>query len=287
MKEFTGRVAVITGAASGIGRAIAERCAQEGMKVVLADIEAGALEKAEAALRASGATTLSVITDVSRADSVVNLADRTYEAFGAAHLLFNNAGVGGGGFVWENSLADWEWVLGVNLMGVIHGVRAFVPRMLAQGEEAHIVNTASVAGLTSPPGMSAYSVSKHGVVNLSEILHHELTLIGANIKVSALCPGFVKTRILESERNRPNGFAPVQDTSTPSAVREAIRQGVEAGMPPEEVASCVFEAIRQECFYILTHPEYKVAIRQRMEGILNERTPSNPHERTAKVEPLS
>ena len=275
MKEFTGKVAVITGAASGIGRAIAERCAQEGMKVVLADVEAGALERAEAELQASGATTLAVLTDVASADSVASLADKVYEAFGGAHLLFNNAGVGGGGFVWENSLADWEWVLGVNLMGVIHGVRAFVPRMLAQGEEGYIVNTASVAGLTSSPGMSAYSVSKHGVVNLSEILHHELALVSANIRVSALCPGFVKTHILESERNRPGDTSP--ETAN-SAIRDAIRQGVEAGIAPEQVANSVFEAIQEERFYILTHPEYKTAIRQRMEGILNEKTPSNPHD---------
>jgi|SRR5579871_2471588 len=277
MREFTGRVAVITGAASGIGRALAERCALEGMRVVLADIEAAALQQTEAELRAKGATTLAVVTDVSRAESVAALADKAWETFGAVHLLCNNAGVGGGSSVWETNLEDWEWILGVNLWGVIHGVRTFVPRMLAQDTEGSIVNTASVAGLISSPGLVVYKVAKHGVVTLSETLCHELALRQSKLKVSVLCPGFVNTRILESERNHPGGPRP-SGAMNPidAAIRESVRQGIESGIPPAEVADAVFTAIQEEKFYILTHPEYKAAIRLRMEDILEERTPTNP-----------
>jgi len=277
MQEFTGKVAVITGAASGIGRALADRCAQEGMRVVLADIEALPLRQAEAEMKASGATTLAVETDVSRHQDVADLAQRTLDTFGAVHLLFNNAGVGGGGSVWGSSLEDWEWILGVNLWGVIHGVRTFTPLMLAQDTEGHIVNTASVAGLISAPGMGIYKVSKHGVVSLSETLSHELALRQAKVKVSVLCPGFVNTRILDSARNRPAG-SPVPDTLEPAdaAVREIVRQGIETGIPPNQVADIVFAAIREEKFYILTHPEYGAAIQLRMEDILQERNPTDP-----------
>src|SRR4051812_40433940 len=174
MKDFKSRVAVITGAASGIGRALAERCASAGMKVVLADVEPGALAEAEASLRAGGGTTLAVRTDVSQAKDVEALAQQTLKAFGAVHLLCNNAGVATSGLAWESSLPDWEWVLGVNLWGVIHGVRSFVPIFLAQGTECHIVNTASMSGLVSFPRCSLYGVTKHGVVTLSETLHHDL-----------------------------------------------------------------------------------------------------------------
>lgn len=275
MKEFAGKVAVITGAASGIGRALAEHCAQEGMKVVLADVETDALLKAEAELSALGTTVLSVLTDVSQAKSVANLANRAFEKFGAVHLLFNNAGVGGGGSIWDTTLEDWDWVLGVNLWGVIHGVREFVPKMLAQGAEGYIINTASVAGLLSAPGLGAYNVSKHGVVTLSETLWHELNQMGANVKVSVLCPGFVKTRILESHRNRPAGTPPVY---ADSAVRGAILKGMETAISPAQVAKTVFEALREERFYILTHLHYNATIRQRMEAILHENPPSNLHE---------
>ncbi len=202
MKEFKGKVAVITGAASGIGFGLAERCAQEGMKVVLADIEKGALAKAEKDIKAIGATTLAVKTDVSKADDVEVLAKKTLDTFGAVHLLFNNAGVGIYSTVWETTLADWEWVLGVKLWGVIYGIHFFVPIMIKQGTECHIVNTSGAGGLIS--GMySPYAIANHGVTVLSEMLYRELAQKGHDIGVSVLCPGFVKTRTMDSERNRP------------------------------------------------------------------------------------
>ena len=275
MREFQDKVAVITGAASGIGRALADRCVQEGMKVVLADVEVPALAKTEASMKSSGASVLAVRTDVSQARDVEALAQKTLEVFGAVHLLCNNAGVAGRAApIWESTLADWEWVLGVNLWGVIHGVRVFVPLMLAQDTECHIVNTASMAGLISCPGLGGYKVTKHGVVSLSETLHHELVERGAKVKASVLCPGIVHTRIMESARNRP-GHAPATESLDPAsgAGWEALCQLVPAGMPPAQVADAVFQALRTDQFYILTHPEGKEHIRTRMEDILQERNP--------------
>jgi NAD(P)-dependent dehydrogenase (short-subunit alcohol dehydrogenase family) len=277
MKEFKGKVAVITGAASGIGRALADRCVQEGMKAVLADVEAEALAKTEASLKASGATVLAVQTDVSQARDVAALAQKTLEVFGAVHLLCNNAGVGTEAAIWESTLDEWEWVVGVNLWGVIHGVRAFVPLMLAQDTECHIVNTASVAGLISGPGLGAYKVTKHAVVSLSETLYHELAERGARVGVSVLCPGIVNTRIMESARNRPGNLAATAPLYPASAARwEALARLVPAGMPPVQVADAVFAAVRKDQFYILTLPEGKDSIRMRMEDILQERSPTRP-----------
>ena len=277
MKDFKDKVAVITGAASGIGRALAERCVQEGMKAVLADVEAEPLATAEASLKASGATVLAVQTDVSQVRDVEALAQKTMEAFGAVHVLCNNAGVGTEAAVWESTLAEWEWIVGVNLWGVVHGVRVFVPLMLAQDAECHIVNTASTAGLISGPGLGAYKVTKHGVVTLSETLHHELAERGAKVKVSVLCPGIVNTRIMESARNRPGDLAPTGPRGPASEERwEALRRLVPAGMPAAQVADAVFEALRKDRFYILTHPEGKEAVRTRMEDILQERNPTPP-----------
>ncbi len=280
MKAFQGKVAVVTGAASGIGRALAERCAQEGMKIVLADIEGQALLQASGDLAAQGAQTLAVPTDVSQAGDVETLARKAFETYSAVHLLFNNAGVGAGTTAWESTLADWEWVLGVNLWGVIHGIHFFVPRMLDQHSEGHIVNTASMAGLISGPGQGVYKVSKLGVVTLSETLYHELTLRGASIKVSVLCPGFVNTRIMDSQRNRPVRLQNAPDGQKSSAqnvaVLQRIQQAFREGMPPQHVADLVFGAIREERFYILTHPELKGAIQTRMEDILQEGNPTLP-----------
>ena len=278
MKEFQGKVAVVTGAASGIGRALAERCAQEGMRVVLAGINEQTLMQASQELKAEGASVLAVQTDVSKAGDVEALAQKAFDTYGAVHLLFNNAGVGAGTIIWESTLADWEWTMDVNLWGVIHGIRAFVPRMIAQDTEGHIVNTASIAGLTSGPGLGIYKVTKYGVVTLSETLYHELALRGAKIKTSVLCPGFVKTRIMDGDRNRParlqNDPAEVKMGPESVALIQFMLQAVEAGMSPEQVADIAFQAIRDETFYILTHPETKEAIRVRMEDILQERNPT-------------
>lgn len=282
MQEFKGKVAVVTGAASGIGRSLAERCAREGMKVVLADVEEKALAKTEAEMEAAGATVLAVPTDVAKPDDVEALARGAFRAFGAVHLLCNNAGVGTGTSVWETTLNDWQWTLGVNLWGIIHGARAFIPAMLDQDTECHIVNTASIQGLLSyHPLTASYQVTKHAVVALSEQLHHELAQRGAKIKVSVLCPGWVKTRIGDSGRNRPaalqNGPAPAP---APSPACEAAYQqccrALEDGAPPEQVAEAVFKAIRDERFYILPHPEWKAAVQTRMEDILKERNPTIP-----------
>jgi NAD(P)-dependent dehydrogenase (short-subunit alcohol dehydrogenase family) len=279
MKEFKGKVAVVTGAASGIGRAIAERCAQEGMNVVLADVEEPALVQTEQELRAGGATVLAVRTDVSKAGDVESLAQKTVDAFGAVHVLFNNAGVvGEGATVWGSTLADWEWVMGVNLWGVIHGIHTFVPLMLKQDAECHIVNTASVAGLTSGPTWGIYMVTKHGVVSLSETLYYELAERGARIKVSVLCPGWVNTRIMDSDRNRPAELRN-EPSSRPMDPKvqvglQAALQAVQTGLSPQHVAECVFDAIRNDTFYIITPPDLKPGIRQRMEAILEGRNPA-------------
>jgi NAD(P)-dependent dehydrogenase (short-subunit alcohol dehydrogenase family) len=272
MKEFKGKVAVITGAASGIGRAIAERCAREGMQVVLADVEDKALAQAEEEISAAGATVLAVLTDVSKADAVEALARKTLDAFGGVHLLCNNAGVGAGSTVWESTLNDWTWVMGVNLWGVIHGLRTFVPIMLNQGTEGHIVNTSSVAGLIPFHAGAAYHATKHAVVALSEKLYYDMALRGGKIKVSVLCPGWVRTRIMEAGRNRPAELAddPDEMVVTPEmlATAEEYRQACETGMPPQEVADQVFQAIKDERLYILTHPEFTPIVQARMETIV-------------------
>jgi NAD(P)-dependent dehydrogenase (short-subunit alcohol dehydrogenase family) len=268
MNEFPGKVAVVTGAASGIGRAIAAQAAREGMRLVLADIEAGPLERTVAELRAAGAAVLAVPTDVSRAEQVAALAARALAAYGAVHLLFNNAGVATGGPIWEQPLAEWEWVMGVNLWGVVHGIRAFVPLMLAQDDAGYIVNTASIAGLVTAPALGIYTVTKHAVVALSEVLAAELAQRDAHITVSVLCPSWVRTRIMEAGRNRPAAIQPPVSPGDDPAGSAAIHQLIDSGMPPEQVAEEVFAAIRGERFYILTHPETKAWIRRRMETIL-------------------
>lgn len=274
MKELREKVAVVTGAASGIGRAMAERFAREGMKVVLADVEEEPLRAAQSAI---GKGSIAVRTDVSKADQVEALHARAMEAFGAVHVLCNNAGVGVGGPMWMHGLADWEWILGVNLWGVIHGVRTFVPGMIARGE-GHVVNTASVAGMISTAAMGPYCVTKHGVVTLSECLHHDLTTFaGGVVKVSVLCPGFVKTRIAESERNRPNALEPKKQgdpSPTETMMQQMIASAIAAGIAPDEVAEKVVRAIRDERFYVFTHPKLKGAIKRRMDEILEDSTPT-------------
>jgi NAD(P)-dependent dehydrogenase (short-subunit alcohol dehydrogenase family) len=281
MQEFQGKVAVVTGAASGIGRALAERFAAEGMKVVLADVETEALAEVEAELRGRDAAVLAVPTDVAQGAQVEELARRTLDAFSAVHILCNNAGVaGGGGPIWEATEADWRWVLGVNLWGVIHGIRVFVPIMLAQEDEGHIVNTASVLGLTSGPGGGPYGVSKHAVVRITEGLHHDLMVRGAKLRASVLCPGMIATRITLSHRNRPPELQNPMDEETARRFAEQRRQAharfTQFGMPPARVADIVIDAIRAEKFYILTHPNVKEGVRTRLEDILEERNPVPP-----------
>jgi NAD(P)-dependent dehydrogenase (short-subunit alcohol dehydrogenase family) len=278
MKDFQGKVAVITGGASGLGRAMAERFAAEGMSIVLADIEPEALARAEAEMKAAGARVIGVRTDVSKAAEVEALAQQTLKAFGGVHLLANNAGVAEGGNVWDNTVADWEWVLGVNMWGVIHGVRVFTPIMLEQGSEGHIINTASVAGLISPPGMGIYCVSKHAVVTLSECLHHDLAQKTDKIKCSVLCPAYVPTGIADSGRNRPAELnQPRQKTAADLALDASLKKAVQSGkLSAADVAQKVYEAVRDERFYILTHPKIKPSIQWRMEDLLQDRNPTNP-----------
>ena len=276
MKRLRDRVAVVTGAASGIGLALAERFVAEGMKVVMADIEAPALAAAAEGLRRTGATLLSTQVDVSRPEDVERLARETYEAFGAAHVLCNNAGVAVLGAVHEHSLADWQWVINVNLWGVIHGLRAFLPRMLGGGDEGHIVNTASMAGLTTAPFMSVYDVTKHGVVALSESLYKEMQVTGAPIGVSVVCPGLIQTNIMRSSRNRPEALAEAGKAG-PAAETfgQALADRLAGGYPPSEVAEQVVQGIREGRFYIVpAQPEVKAGIAIRAQDLLALRNPT-------------
>jgi NAD(P)-dependent dehydrogenase (short-subunit alcohol dehydrogenase family) len=276
MRSLSWRVAVVTGAASGIGRALAGRCAAEGMKVVLADVEAAPLQEAAGRLEKDGAETLAVVTDVASAESVDALARRSVEAFGAVHLVCNNAGVFAGGSVWDMPLADFEWVVGVNVFGVLHGIRSFVPILLEQGGEGHIVNTASMAAVTATPYNGPYTMSKHAVLSLSETLFLELRARRAEIGVSVLCPELVATGIGDSARNRPASLA----RSGPShaerdLVEKALRAGVQTGIPPERIADRALEAVRNDRFYVLCPEEdpWRDACNARLDDIRHARNP--------------
>lgn len=273
MQDLQSKVAVVTGAASGIGRALAGAFAAEGMRLVLADVETNALDEAAAALRAKGAEVHAVVTDVSDAAQVDRLADRAFEACGAVDVLCNNAGIAVSGLSWEQSIADWQWILGVNLWGVIHGLRSFVPRMLAQGTDGHIVNTASVAGLTSNPFMGAYNVTKHGVVTLSETLEKELRMTNTKLHVSVLCPGFVKTGISDSDRNRPAALREANVAPRRGDLEAVVRHAIETGLDPAEVARQVVAAIRAERFYVLTHQELVPHVKTRCDEVVEQKNP--------------
>jgi NAD(P)-dependent dehydrogenase (short-subunit alcohol dehydrogenase family) len=285
MKEFKGKVAVITGAASGIGRGIAERCVREGMKVVLADIDEANLRKAETELKASGASVLGVRTDVSKRSDVELLARQALDAFDQVHLLFNNAGVAAGGPPWEATWNDWEWVIGVNFWGVLHGVKVFTPLMLAQNTEGHIVNTSSTAGLIVGGISAPYSVAKHAVAALSESLFLTLQQRKSLLKVSLLCPGLVRTDIVNAERHRPEELRnePVEMTAEMRASLAAFKAALDLSMPPAQVAGVVFDAIQKEQFYILTHPEWTEVIQLRTENLLRMENPQNPAATVAKL----
>ncbi len=276
MKKLKGKVAAVTGAASGLGRAMALALADEGMDVALADVDELNLTAVADEVQEKGVRAITLKVDVSQAAQVDAFRDQTIARLGAVHLVCNNAGVSPLGAAWESSAADWEWTLGVNLWGVIHGVRAFTPALLAQ-QEGHIVNTASVAGLISPPGSGAYNVTKHAVVALSETLHHDLRERGSQVGVSVLCPAYVPTGIVDSDRSRPKDL-PATKKSSETLAREAmLRKAVRAGkVSADQVAEAVVAAIKAERFYILTHPRIKGAIQARMEDILAGRAPRDP-----------
>lgn len=293
MKQFAGRVAVITGAAGGIGRELARTGAGLGMKLALADVDVAALDMLKEELQAQGAEVLAMRCDVRHGEEVQALADGIMAQFGAVHLLFNNAGVGCGGLLWEHSEADWEWLIGVNLWGVIHGVRVFTPLMLeaAKGDvayEGHIVNTASVAGLLNASSMGAYNVSKHAVVSLSETLFHDLRLIAAPIDVSVLCPHYVPTAIHQSERNRPEALRNrAEPTASQIASRLLTDRAVRSGkLTAAQVARLAFDAVRENRFYIHTHPEMLAAVEGRMDDILHQRMPRDPLELDPRAKAL-
>ena len=276
MQDFRDKTAVITGAASGIGLALARRGAREGMRLVLADIEGEKLEAAAATLGLAAERLSLHRVDVSRDEEIAALAEAAYRRFGAVHLLCNNAGVGLTRVTWEHSVDDWQWVLGVNLWSVVHGIRHFVPRMLEQAEDCHIVNTASVAGLLSTPGMAAYNVSKHGVVTLSETLYGELKALEAKIGVSLLCPAWVPTGIHESGRNRQERFGTAGEASSLSrAYEERMGQAVKSGrLSADDMADAVFEAVAAQRFYVIPHRKINNAIRLRMEDIMQLQNPT-------------
>jgi NAD(P)-dependent dehydrogenase (short-subunit alcohol dehydrogenase family) len=281
VNDFAGRVAVVTGAASGIGLALATRFAEAGMRLVLADVEAAALEAARAGIEGKGGTAIAVRADVMREEDVERLAGAAFDTWGNVHVLCNNAGVGGGAGadgVWNVQPEDWDWVLGVNFRGVLHGIRQFVPRMLAKGEPGHVVNTASAAGLVTGATGAPYTVSKHGVVALSEILYKDLKARGAKLSVSVLCPGWVDTRIIDSERNRPEALAPkaaAQITPQMQMWREAVRGFLKEGFRPEAIAGLVFEAVKSDTFYIVpVQPNIEEALARRLEDIRLRRNPA-------------
>jgi NAD(P)-dependent dehydrogenase (short-subunit alcohol dehydrogenase family) len=283
MKEFKCKVAVITGAASGIGRGLAEHSAKEGMKVVIADIEEPALKETEQALKSAGANVLTVLTDVSKLSDVENLARKTLDTFGAVHLLFNNAGVqvgaGASKPLWDNTIADWEWVLGVNLWGVIHGIRVFTPIMLRQDKDCHIVNTASMAGLITEPTLVIYAVTKAGVIKLSEGLYLQLKQMNSQVGVSVLCPAFVSSQLGDAERNRPSELQNPPETPQhleQPPLKNEIRKGNWNILNPEQCAEIVFRAIQDGTFYILTDPLINELTRQRADNILRGRNPEIP-----------
>ncbi len=283
MQDFNGKVAVITGAGSGFGREFARLGAELGMSLVLADVQTDALQAISSELETGGTRVLARVLDVADASQMDSLADAAHAEFGEVHLLFNNAGVGTAGLIWENSLADWRWTLGVNLWGVIHGMRAFVPRMLAAANgspayRGHVVNTASMAGLLNPPASGVYNVSKHAVVSLSESLYHDLSLVTDQVHCSVLCPFYVPTGISQSHRNRPSEFANTEPLTRSQRVAQAMTdKAVNSGkLSAVDVARMTFSAIREGAFYIASHPKALEGVRQRAEDIVSLRNPTNP-----------
>lgn len=282
--DFRNKTAVLTGAGSGFGLECARIGARLGMNLVLADVQEDALRQAELEMQSAGASVLAMRVDVSRAAEVEALGQAVKARFGAPHFVFNNAGVAAGGLIWETSVQEWEWVLGVNVMGVAHGVRVFTPMMLeAAARDAeyrgHIVNTSSMAGLVNPPNMGVYNVSKHAVVSLTETLFQDLALVTDQIGVSVLCPFFVPTGITQSARNRPAGMQPAEATPTPSQrigeamIDKAVRSGK---VSASDVAQLVFDAITAGRFYVYSHPKAIRSVQSRLEDVMLARNPSDP-----------
>jgi len=282
LTDFTGKTAVLTGAASGFGLECARIAARRGMNVVLADVQSDALAVVETEIRALGARTLARRVDVARPDDVSALAQEVVQTFGAPHFVFNNAGVGAGGLVWESSVADWQWVLGVNLWGVINGVHSFIPLMLEAARRdpawrGHMVNTASMAGLLTPPNMGVYNVSKHAVVALTETLYQDLRLVTDQIGASVLCPYFVPTGITDSKRNRPADLPEGELTASQRLGQAMSDKAVSSGkVTAAEVAHKVFEAIAQDQFYIFSHPNGSDNVQSRLDAIVQRRNPPDP-----------
>ena len=278
MKDVKGKVAVVTGAASGIGRGLAQSFAAAGMKVVLSDVEQARLAATCEELRASGADVHAIATDVSKPEEVSELARQTLSRYGAVHVLCNNAGVGTDVRPsWNTSLDDWNWVLGVNLMGVIHGIRSFIPLMIEQNDDAHVVNTASLAGLIYGEN-TVYAVSKFAVVGLSESIQLELARAGHKVKVSVLCPAWVKTDIIHAGRNRPTDLAPAAPQARGrinQVFADWVADQIANGLDPRTVGDQVLDAIRNERFYVLTHPEWKPLIEHRMQSVLSGANPTS------------
>ncbi|MGH8859439.1 MAG: SDR family oxidoreductase, partial [Polaromonas sp.] len=284
--NFKGKTAVLTGAGSGFGLECARIGAKLGMNLVLVDVQQDALDQASAEIKAEvnaqGAQVLSFKLDVSSAEQMEAMGQAVFERFGAPHFVFNNAGVGSGGLIWENSVKDWEWVLGVNVMGVVHGVRIFTPMMLAAAAkdpswQGHIVNTASMAGLLNPPNMGVYNVSKHAVVALSETLYQDLALVTDQIGASVLCPFFVATGIGQSHRNRPAELASDKPTKSQMIQQAMTGKAVGSGkVSAADVAQLVFDALASNQFYIYSHPKAIQSVQTRLEDIMQARNPTDP-----------
>ncbi|MDP9898863.1 SDR family oxidoreductase [Variovorax ginsengisoli] len=282
IQDFHGKTAVLTGAGSGFGLECARIGAARGMNLVLVDVQQDALDAAEAEMKALGVEVLARKVDVADAAQMEALAAAVQARFGAPHFVFNNAGVGAGGLVWENSVADWEWVLGVDLWGVIHGVRLFTPMMLAAAAQdpsyrGHITNTASMAGLLTPPNMGIYNAAKAAVVSLTETMYQDLALVTDQIGASLLCPYFVPTGITRSERNRPNAPAESELTKSQLIGQAMSNKAVSSGkISAAEVAHKVFAAISDNQFYVYSHPKALGNVRARMESIVEGKNPSDP-----------
>jgi len=292
MNNFEGKVAAITGAASGFGRELARLAARQRMRLALADVQRDALDVVVNDLKRTGAVVISDVVDVAQTAQVQRFAEHAFSAFGHVHLLINNAGVGGGGYLWENTARDWQCVMGVNLMGVVHGVQHFVPRMLQanqRGEPGHIVNTASVAGWLAAPLMGVYNVSKHAVVALSETLYHDLRLANSTIGVSVLCPAFVPTGIGQSHRYRPAELLNADElTASQRIAQAATEKAVASGkITAEEIAQLTFDAVRDNRFYVFTHPQILPSLRGRFDAVLSGTAPADPYAARPSARPPS